>query len=136
MSAKIGDIWFRVSDPWDENDPPYIDEFTVVKITPAGVRLYDGKLLGCGLERVLQDGESIKCSRFVLNPISGQESDGGRRYAYPTIELARGSWIIRKQRQKQRAASTHDRCAKWLDAHKNDPAGFWSKARLSTFTFS
>jgi hypothetical protein len=136
MSVQIGDTWFRVSDPWDENDPPCVEEFTVIRVTPAGVRLHHGKVSGWSLEQVSQDRESVKHSRFVLNPIAGQETDGGRRYAYPTIELARGSWIIRKQRQKQRAAATHDRCAKWLDAHKSDPDGFWANGRSSVFRFA
>jgi hypothetical protein len=135
MKSQIGDTWFRVVDPWNDTDAPFVMEMTVVKITPAGVRLHHGKVSGWSLEQVLNDRDSMKYARFVLNPVDGQETDGGRRYAYPTLNLARGSWIIRKKRQKQRAAVTHDRCAKWIDAHNADPEGFWGKSQPSVFAF-
>lgn len=52
------------------------------------------------------DGEG-RFKRFLL--------DGkGKRYAYPTREEARASFIIRKQREIQHCAAQHDRAVRYL----------------------
>lgn len=38
----------------------------------------------------------------------------GKRYAYPTREKARASFIIRKQREIQKCAAQHDRAVRYL----------------------
>ena len=97
MKAEIGDVWYRIVDGWSDESPPTVLSWPVEKVTPKGVRLCYGK--------------------FVLYPDEPRrvDGDGGRRYAYPTIELARGSYIIRKQRQKQHAANSHDKAKDILD---------------------
>lgn len=77
-------VWYRFVDPWTTGDEPYLCHIPVKRETPKYVVLDE-----YGLER------------FVLK-------DARKRYAYPTQELALDSYIIRKQRQIQYAAATHD----------------------------
>lgn len=66
----IGDIYYR----YDSNSDGryiYLQEFTVAKVTPKGVWLQDIK-------------------KFILN-------NARKRFAYPTVELAKESFIIRKE---------------------------------------
>lgn len=79
-------VWYRYDDPWIAGEAPFLQEMAVRRETPKCVVFNDyGK------------------DRFVL------KDPNGRRYAYPTKELALRSYIIRKQRQMQHAASTYDR---------------------------
>lgn len=70
-------------------------EFRVVSRTPQG----------CWIAPTWDHEGHFK--RFLL--------DGkGRRYAYPTREEARASFIIRKQREIQHCAAQHDRAVRFL----------------------
>jgi hypothetical protein len=86
-------VRYRYIDPHasDEAEPPWLTSYTVHRMTPKG----------CWI--VLYGTEPSKYNqKFVL--------DGhGKRYAYPTKEEALESYIIRKERQVQRSAATHDR---------------------------
>ena len=67
--------WFRYEDSIGYGPEIWLRQFRVIRTTPKGVWLDD-----YGRER------------FVLN-------DAHKRFAYPTIELARKSFLIRKRRQ-------------------------------------
>lgn len=70
-------------------------EFVMMKRTPSGAWL-----------RHTWDHDGLH-KRFVLE-------GKGRRYAYPTRQLARESFIIRKRREIQRCAAQHDRAVRYL----------------------
>lgn len=71
-------------------------KFRVIKRTPKGVWV---------VPDYYWPDETRK--RFIL--------DGkGRRYAYPTREEARASFIIRKKREIQHCANQHDRALRYL----------------------
>lgn len=78
------EVWYRYSDPWSAGDQPFCQQLPVVRHTPKCVILDE-----YGVERRV-----LKHAR--------------KRYAYPTKELALGSYIIRKKRQMQHASNTHD----------------------------
>jgi hypothetical protein len=88
----IGDIWYRYTDtqyaaPLDENEHPMglgdvavsLQEYRVIKETPKGVWVQYGNSL-------------FKEKRFVLRTAR-------KRFAYPTKELAKESFIARKEAQ-------------------------------------
>jgi len=62
------------------------------------------------------------CGRWITPTWNGDDNtflhfvlDGdGKRYAYPTREKARASFIIRKQREIQKCAAQHDRAQRYL----------------------
>lgn len=54
--------------------------------------------------------------KFVLD-------GSGRRFAYPTRELARESFIIRKKREIQHCAAQHDRAIRYLALAKTGKFG-------------
>jgi hypothetical protein len=71
-------------------------EFRVVRRTPKGQWITP-----------TWNADDTRFLRFVL--------DGkGKRYAYPTREEARASFIIRKQREIQHCAAQHDRAKRYL----------------------
>ena len=85
MTAKVGDVWYRIVDgryapPLDEYEQPigtgrpYLrtEEYRVIRVTPCGVVLDNG--------------------RVVLEHWT-------KKFACPTIELARVSFLARKRRQ-------------------------------------
>jgi hypothetical protein len=78
------EVWYRYDDPWTAGELPYCREFSVVRHTPKCVIL-----------------DEFGVERRVLK-------EARKRYAYPTKDLALGSYIIRKKRQMQHAANTHD----------------------------
>lgn len=82
----MNEIWYRYDDPWTAGETPFLQEMTVARRTDKCVVFND-----YGHER------------FVL------KDPRGKRYAYPTKELALKSYIIRKQRQMQHASNTYDR---------------------------
>lgn len=88
----MSEIWYRYDDPWTQGEAPFCQEMTVARHTAKCVVFND-----YGLDR------------FVL------KDPNGRRYAYPTKELALKSYIIRKQRQMQHAAATHDNAKRNLE---------------------
>lgn len=74
----VSEVWYRYENHWyseDRGTEIYLHEWTVDKHTPKGV----------WISRYGQ-------KKFVLN-------DARKRYAYPTIELAKKSFIARKQHQ-------------------------------------
>ncbi len=90
-------IYYREVDAFDTRERPCISciEYRVVKETPKGVWIAP-----------MWDTEGFH-KKFVL---AGQ----GRRYAYPTKELARASYIIRKKAQIQHCWIQHDRAVERL----------------------
>lgn len=78
------ELWYRYSDPWTAGEPPCLQSIPVERHTNRCVVLDD-----------------YGYRRFVLK-------DARKRYAYPTVELALESYIVRKKRQIKHAASTHD----------------------------
>lgn len=91
-------IRFRYVDPHDSDEgaEPWLTSYTIFKKTPKG----------CWI--VLSGSEPSKYNqKFIL--------DGhGRRYAYSDRTEALESYIIRKQRQVQHSAATHDKAQKLL----------------------
>ncbi|MBZ9706106.1 hypothetical protein LB543_05150 [Mesorhizobium sp. ESP7-2] len=83
----MNEIWYRYDDPWTAGEAPFCQELPVARHTAKCV--------------VFDNYGAF--DRFVL------KDPNGRRYAYPTKELALKSYIIRKQRQMQHAANTLDR---------------------------
>ncbi len=79
------EVWYRYSDPWTAGEAPFLHELVVARQTAKCVVFND-----------------YGVDRFVLR------DPNGRRFAYPTKELALNSYIIRKRRQIQHAANTHD----------------------------
>ncbi|TGV43865.1 hypothetical protein [Mesorhizobium sp. M8A.F.Ca.ET.161.01.1.1] len=79
------EIYYRYVDPWTAGEVPFLQELPVARHTAKCVVL-----------------DEYGVDRFVL------KNPEGRRYAYPTKELALMSYIIRKQRQMQHAANSHD----------------------------
>lgn len=78
------ELWYRYTDPWTAGDGPYLSSIPVMRHTAKCVVLNE-----------------YGHHRFVLK-------NARRRYAHPTKELALESYIIRKKRQIQHAAATHD----------------------------
>lgn len=96
-SGMDAERYYREVDGWFVNDKPSIQlrEFRLVSRTAKGAWITD-----------LWDHDS-SYKRFVL--------DGdGKRFAYPTKELARASFIIRKQRQIQHATNTRNKALQFL----------------------
>ena len=87
------EIYYRYDDPWTSGEAPFLQELSVARYTPKCVVLNDHGV-----------------DRFVL------KDPDGRRYAYPTKELALKSYIIRKQRQMQHASNTFDKAKENLEA--------------------
>ena len=104
-------VWYRFIDPRTTGDEPYAIEIPVKRETPKCVVLDE-----YGIER------------FVLK-------DARKRYAYPTKELALESYIIRKQRQIQHAAATHDAAKENLETALAFQRGE-KKQRPSLFQFN
>jgi hypothetical protein len=80
----VGEDWYRYvnyPDGPDNTTAIYLDEWRVDKHTPKGVWI-----------------SRYGMKKFVLN-------DARKRYAYPTIELAKKSFIARKQHQIARLRS-------------------------------
>jgi hypothetical protein len=91
MEEEYG-VWYRFIDPWTVGEKPYRITIPVKRWTTKCVVLNDyGK------------------ERFILK-------NARKRYAYPTEALALDSYIIRKQRQIQHAAATHDNARENLAA--------------------
>lgn len=67
--------WYRYEDTHGTGPQVWLRRFRVIRTTPKGVWLDD-----------------YGVQRFVLN-------DARKRWAYPTIELARNSFLIRKRKQ-------------------------------------
>lgn len=91
------EIYYReVNAYWSEDRLAIsLEKYRVVKRTPRGVwiaPMWDYR------------GDH---KRFVLD-------GSGRRYAYPTREQARESFIIRKRREIQHCALQHDRAVRYL----------------------
>ncbi|TPL42664.1 MULTISPECIES: hypothetical protein [unclassified Mesorhizobium] len=73
----VEDGWYRYEDSSSSTPSIHLRRFRVLRETPKGVWLDDWSR-----------------ERFVLK-------DANKRWAYPTIELARESFLIRKRRQVQ-----------------------------------
>lgn len=92
MEEQQYGVWYRFIDPWTVGEKPYLITIPIKRWTDKCVVLNEyGK------------------ERFVLK-------DARKRYAYPTEDLALNSYIIRKQRQIQHAAATHDNAKENLAA--------------------
>lgn len=89
--------YYREVDGYYDGDKPTISllEYRVISRTPKGAWITDA-----------WDSEG-EFKRFVLN-------GKGRRHAYPTKELARDSYIIRKARQIKHAKNTLEHATKLL----------------------
>lgn len=88
-------VWYRYWDGSAVGDPPWLQELPVVRETEKCVVV-----------------DEWRKQRFILKVAR-------KRYAYPTKELALDSYIIRKQRQIQYAAATHDAAKENLElAHR------------------
>lgn len=131
---EIGDRWYRIDDPYGGSDlePPRESRWYVQRVTPCGV------WLDC-LKPYSTCGELRAASRksgatFVLFPDT-RAKDGGRRFAYPTLELARMSWLIRKARQLQKARALVERLEGWEALLKTHGERFWT-ARRRTYWFN
>jgi hypothetical protein len=101
--GAIDGAWYRYDDSrWFDSRPSvHLRVFRVARETPKGVWLAE-----YGFEK------------FVLN-------DARKRFAYPTIELARESFLIRKRRQLGYLSSQHDHVAavlKSAESHFKSPA--------------
>lgn len=110
MSAP--EVYYREENAqWPGDDCLAISciELRVVSHTPKGVWLAP-----------LWDVEG-RFKKFVLDGV-------GRRYAYPTRELARESFIIRKRREIQHAARQHDRAVRYLALAETGKFGTKSEA--------
>jgi hypothetical protein len=106
------EIYYReVNAHWSEERLAIsVLKFRVIKRTPKG----------CWIVH-LWDREAQFKKWFIL--------DGtGRRYAYPTRELARESFIIRKRREIQHTANQHDRAVRYLALAETGKFGTDSKA--------
>lgn len=91
--SLVGATWYHFDDPLDGFSDPWLQEFQVVRETPKCVvfKTWDRE-------------------RFVL------KDPAGRRYCYPTRELALESYLIRKRRQIQILAARHDQAKDYLQA--------------------
>jgi hypothetical protein len=104
-------MWFRYHDPWITGEEPWLQEIPVARETPKCVVL-----------------DEYGRERYVLK-------DARKRYAYPTKELALDSYIIRKQRQIQHAAATHDAAKENLETAEAIKRGE-KKPRPALFQFT
>lgn len=103
-------FWYRYWDPSVAGDIPWCQEILVERETAKCVVL-----------------DEYGQKRFVLK-------EARKRYAYPTKELALDSYIIRKQRQIQYAAATHDAAKENLDIAKRIQSG--ETVEPQTFTLA
>lgn len=87
----MADVWYRYDDYDQPNRFPWLQEIPIRRWTAKCVVL-----------------DEFGRERFVLK-------DARKRYAYPTKELALASYIIRKQRQIQHAATMHDAAVNCLE---------------------
>jgi len=122
---EVGDTWFRVDDPYggSKTCPPAQTHYYVHRVTPRGVWLdvfrphySTGELRPAGPKTG---------AFFVLLPDEGVR-DGGRRAAYPTVELARKSWLIRKDRQCQRLEAQLEHLKRWEHRRAHIGDKFWT----------
>ena len=93
-------VWYRLYETQftDNTVRVFVDEIRVIKETPCGVWLY------------IYTGYNKK--KFVLR-------NANKRYACPTLEEAKTSFIARKQRQIQINKSSIDRAEKAIKAVEN-----------------
>lgn len=85
-------------------------EFRVVRRTPKG----------CWITPAW-NADDTRFLRFVL--------DGeGKRFAYPTRELARKSFIVRKQREIVHCSRQHDRAVRYLKLAESGKFGTFNEA--------
>jgi hypothetical protein len=103
--------WYRYHDPWLVGELPWCQEIPVKRETAKCVVV-----------------DEYGRERFILK-------DARKRYAYPTKELALDSYIIRKQRQIQHAAATHDAAKEYLDTAERMQRGEGPAERPSPFPF-
>lgn len=108
----MNEIWYRYDDPWTADEAPFLQEMTVTRYTAKCVVFND-----YGIDR------------FVL------KDPNGRRYAYPTKELALNSYIIRKQRQMQHATNTLNQAKANLFNAQGIQDGTFVEPAQSTFQF-
>lgn len=89
-------------------------EYRVIKRTPCGVWI---------VPEYWADKPSAwpRVRRFVVEGF-------GRRYAYPTRELARESFIARKKKEIQHCARQHDRAVRYLALAETGKFGTRSEA--------
>lgn len=80
MVKTKAEVWYRYHDPYVEGGAIWLQELFVVRRTPKGVVI-----------------DERGHERFVLDAGDGK----GKRYCYPTVEMARDSYLIRKHRQIQ-----------------------------------
>lgn len=76
------------------------NEYKVIKTTPKGVWIVP----------MYYAGRPDMWKRFKCFVLEG----AGRRYAYPTREQARESFIIRKKKEIQHCLAQHDRAVRYL----------------------
>lgn len=106
----MSEVYYReVNSIWPGDDLLAIScmEFHVVRRTPKGVWIKPAS--GYGRERFVLNGE-------------------GRRFAYPTREAARASYIRRKRREIMHAARQHDRAVRYLKLARTMEYGTRSEA--------
>ena len=110
--------YYRIVDGYSAESEPRVEEWLLLRKTPAGawvcprwIYYHAVKPLEERPARALRDNFRAK---FVL--------DGkGRRYCYPTIDLARDSYRRRKMRQIQHARNSIERAQAaltWLETGK------------------
>lgn len=77
-----------------------VEEFTVVRRTPKGCWIVNSYWFG-------HRDYPKHLEKFILN-------DAGKKYAYPTREEARASFIRRKQAEIAHCVKQHDRAVRYL----------------------
>ena len=103
MADEEQEVYYRYDDPWDEDSPIYLGEYRVRRRTAKGVWLVIVK-------------HDPRHDKFVLN------GEDGKRYAYPTVQGARRSYLKRKERAVSLTAANLQRQEAYL---KRVEAGEW-----------
>ncbi len=132
MKAEVGNIWYRVEDYYDGDGQlkPYERVLYVVKVTPAGVRLAH-----------TPNPWAWDQPRFVLYPEQplGRAleniDNGGKRYAYPTLRMARWSWLHRKERQLRITRAKVADLESVLAARVEQGESFWDNSPSRKYVF-
>lgn len=114
-------VWYRVWGDVYEHAGPALTfrEYEVVRETEKSVYL---RLTYLDVVTGLEDLSKLKRVQKI------EPGEGGRRWAYPTKELAIASFIQRKMRQGQhlrrqldRADALHDYATRWVAAGMKEP---------------
>lgn len=117
------EIYYReVNSRWIDNLLAIsVEEYIVVRRTPKGRWVVNSYWYGRG-------EYAKRMEKFIL--------DGrGKRWAYPTREEARVSFIIRKQKEIQHCAAQHDRAVRYLALAQTGKMGTRPEALHEIKTF-